>query len=45
MSGFFGFDPSRPRDQGHNTAAPGFSQTADPFAGLSRRDNYDDDEA
>ncbi|EPE07006.1 topoisomerase ii-associated protein pat1 [Ophiostoma piceae UAMH 11346] len=27
---FFGFDPSR-----HNTAAPGFSQANDPFAGLS----------
>lgn len=45
MSGFFGFDSSRPRDHGHNTAAPGFSQIADPFAGLSGRDNYDDDEA
>jgi DNA topoisomerase 2-associated protein PAT1 len=45
MSGFFGFDPSRPRGGAHNTAAPGFSQTADPFAGLSQRDNYDEDEA
>lgn len=35
---FFGFDPS-----GHNQAAPGFSQSHDPFAGLSgRRDNVDD---
>lgn len=43
MASFFGFDPTRPRD--HNPSAPGFGQTADPFAGLSRRDNYDDDEA
>ncbi|KAK1497243.1 topoisomerase II-associated protein PAT1 [Colletotrichum tamarilloi] len=38
---FFGFDPTRPA--GHNTAAPGFSQTHDPFAGLSRGDAEDDD--
>jgi DNA topoisomerase 2-associated protein PAT1 len=43
---FFGFDSTLPRDrsQGHNTSAPGFSQAADPFAGLSRPDD-DDDEA
>jgi len=36
---FFGFDPSqKPRGRGHNTAAPGFSQVADPFAG-PRPDN------
>ncbi|CZR63249.1 related to topoisomerase II-associated protein [Phialocephala subalpina] len=40
---FFGFDTSLPRDRGHNTAAPGFSQVADPFAGLSGRDNDNDD--
>ncbi|KAK1659007.1 topoisomerase II-associated protein PAT1 [Colletotrichum godetiae] len=38
---FFGFDPTRPAS--HNTAAPGFSQTHDPFAGLSRGDAEDDD--
>src|SRR4051812_29801795 len=35
MSSFFGFDAS-----GHNTAAPGFSQAHDPFAGLA---DHDDD--
>ncbi|CZS88969.1 related to topoisomerase II-associated protein [Rhynchosporium agropyri] len=40
---FFGFDASLPRDRGHNTAAPGFSQAADPFAGLSRQEEEDDD--
>lgn len=40
---FFGFDSTLPRDRGHNTAAPGFSQVADPFAGLSRPDADDDD--
>lgn len=47
---FFGFDSTLPRDRGggggdrgHNTAAPGFSQAADPFAGLSRPDDDDDD--
>ncbi|CAK7211525.1 DNA topoisomerase 2-associated protein pat1 [Sporothrix curviconia] len=34
---FFGFDASR-----HNTAAPGFSQTNDPFAGLSTGNAVDD---
>ncbi|WYZ45900.1 hypothetical protein EsH8_IX_000125 [Colletotrichum jinshuiense] len=38
---FFGFDPTRPN---HNTAAPGFSQAHDPFAGLARG-NADDDDA
>ncbi|KAG6027993.1 hypothetical protein E4U41_000795 [Claviceps citrina] len=36
---FFGFDTG-PR--GHNTAAPGFSQAHDPFAGLSGRGDEDD---
>ncbi|KAF4966094.1 hypothetical protein FZEAL_10693 [Fusarium zealandicum] len=35
---FFGFDNTR-----HNTAAPGFSQSHDPFAGLSGRDGDGDD--
>ncbi|KAI5463475.1 topoisomerase II-associated protein PAT1 [Mariannaea sp. PMI_226] len=35
---FFGFDTSGR----HNTAAPGFSQAHDPFAGLSGRDGGDD---
>ncbi|CAG9980478.1 unnamed protein product [Clonostachys byssicola] len=34
---FFGFDPTR----GHDSAAPGFSQAADPFSGLSGN-NVDD---
>ncbi len=34
---FFGFDSS-----GHNTAAPGFSQAQDPFAGLANRNDNDD---
>ncbi|CAK7270772.1 DNA topoisomerase 2-associated protein pat1 [Sporothrix epigloea] len=34
---FFGFDASR-----HNTSAPGFSQTNDPFAGLSSGNAVDD---
>ncbi|KAF9874673.1 topoisomerase II-associated protein PAT1 [Colletotrichum karsti] len=38
---FFGFDPTR--GGGHNTAAPGFSQAHDPFAGLSRGNNDEDD--
>jgi DNA topoisomerase 2-associated protein PAT1 len=42
---FFGFETSLPRDRAHNTAAPGFSQTTDPFAGLSRPENDDDDDA
>lgn len=36
---FFGFDTG-PR--GHNTAAPGFSQAHDPFAGLAGRGDEDD---
>ncbi|PBP20645.1 topoisomerase II-associated protein PAT1 [Diplocarpon rosae] len=39
---FFGFDTALPRDRGHNTGAPGFSQAADPFAGLSRQEDDDD---
>ncbi|KAI9052828.1 hypothetical protein LZ554_003101 [Drepanopeziza brunnea f. sp. 'monogermtubi'] len=49
---FFGFDSSLPRhrdhdqdhghNRNHNTAAPGFSQAADPFAGLSRHEDDDD---
>lgn len=35
---FFGFDANR-----HNTAAPGFSQAHDPFAGLAGRQSTDDD--
>lgn len=43
---FFGFDTNLPRDRGgHNNAAPGFSQAADPFAGFSGRDNGDDEDA
>jgi DNA topoisomerase 2-associated protein PAT1 len=30
---FFGFDPTRPRDRGHASNAPGFGQH-DAFAGL-----------
>lgn len=36
---FFGFDATTR----HNTAAPGFSQAQDPFAGLSGRDDAGDD--
>ncbi|KJZ79963.1 hypothetical protein HIM_00677 [Hirsutella minnesotensis 3608] len=36
---FFGFDATGR----HNTAAPGFSQAHDPFAGLSGRDDTGDD--
>ncbi|KAG0646076.1 DNA topoisomerase 2-associated pat1 [Hyphodiscus hymeniophilus] len=39
---FFGFDSTLPRDRGHNPSAPGFSQAADPFAGLSRPEDDDD---
>ncbi|KAK0119816.1 hypothetical protein ONS95_011248 [Cadophora gregata] len=39
---FFGFDTALPRDRGHNPSAPGFSQAADPFAGLSRKEDDDD---
>jgi DNA topoisomerase 2-associated protein PAT1 len=42
---FFGFDATLPRDRGHNTSAPGFSQAADPFTGLSRRGDDDGDDA
>ncbi|EHK98592.1 putative DNA topoisomerase 2-associated protein pat1 [Glarea lozoyensis 74030] len=38
---FFGFDSSLPRERGHDTRAPGFSQAADPFAG-PRPDDDDD---
>ncbi|KAJ0319077.1 hypothetical protein Brms1b_004053 [Colletotrichum noveboracense] len=38
---FFGFDPTR--GGGHNTSAPGFSQAHDPFAGLSRGNQEEDD--
>lgn len=37
---FFGFDPTR-----HNAAAPGFSQSHDPFAGLSGNDGSKIDDA
>jgi DNA topoisomerase 2-associated protein PAT1 len=38
---FFGFDSTLPRDRGHNTRAPGFSQAADPFAGPRPEDDDD----
>ncbi|KAG5940771.1 hypothetical protein E4U53_007542 [Claviceps sorghi] len=38
---FFGFDTG-PRAGRHNTAAPGFSQAHDPFAGLSGHGDEDD---
>ncbi|KAG6010127.1 hypothetical protein E4U21_000161 [Claviceps maximensis] len=38
---FFGFDTD-PRGGRHNTAAPGFSQAHDPFAGLSGHGDQDD---
>ncbi|KAG9245006.1 topoisomerase II-associated protein PAT1 [Calycina marina] len=38
---FFGFDHTLPRDRGHDTSAPGFSQAADPFSG-ARPTHYDD---
>ncbi|MCJ1391355.1 hypothetical protein MMC18_004218 [Xylographa bjoerkii] len=42
---FFGFDSSLPKDRGHPSAAPGFGQAPDPFAGLSQdRARYDDDD-
>ncbi|MCJ1404183.1 hypothetical protein MMC11_007408 [Xylographa trunciseda] len=42
---FFGFDSSLPKDRGHPSAAPGFGQAPDPFAGLSHdRARYDDDD-
>ena len=34
---FFGFDPTKPTTQTHNSKAPGFGATPDPFAGLSNR--------
>ncbi|KAI9740787.1 MAG: hypothetical protein M1818_004752 [Claussenomyces sp. TS43310] len=42
---FFDFDSTLPRDRGHDTSAPGFSQARDPFAGLARPRDDDDDEA
>lgn len=41
---FFGFDPSMPRERPHNSGAPGFGPTPDPFAGLSRRKPDEDDD-
>ncbi|KAF2838661.1 hypothetical protein M501DRAFT_1004447 [Patellaria atrata CBS 101060] len=41
---FFGFDTSLPRDRGHQSTAPGFGQTHDPFAGLSQRNVSANDE-
>lgn len=41
---FFGFDTNLPRDRGHPSAAPGFTQTHDPFAGLSRGQGIEDDD-
>ena len=49
---FFGFNPTKPPSQTHNTRAPGFGPTVDPFASLSGRNddnnvgetlNFDDD--
>lgn len=34
----------RLKGDGHNISAPGFSQTADPFAILDRRGQIDDDD-
>lgn len=31
-------------DRGHNTSAPGFSQTLDPFAVLNRKGHANDDD-
>lgn len=41
---FFGFDTTLPRDRGHPSAAPGFSQAQDPFANLSGGPGDDDDD-
>ncbi|MCJ1387132.1 hypothetical protein MMC17_010261 [Xylographa soralifera] len=42
---FFGFESSLPKDRGHPSAAPGFGQAPDPFAGLSQdRARYGDDD-
>ena len=35
---------SQLNDGGHNTSAPGFGQTLDPFAVLDRRGQTDDDD-
>jgi Topoisomerase II-associated protein PAT1 len=47
LMSFFGFDATLPRDRGHPANAPGFGQTPDPFAGVSRGlgDDDDDDDA
>lgn len=43
---FFGFNPTEPPEKKHNTRAPGFGPTPDPFAALSRGNIDDiDDEA
>jgi DNA topoisomerase 2-associated protein PAT1 len=42
---FFGFDATIPQDRGHPTDAPGFGQVPDPFAGISRGVEDDDDDA
>ncbi|KAI9773983.1 MAG: hypothetical protein M1839_001934 [Geoglossum umbratile] len=42
---FFGFDTTLPRDHGHPANAPGFGQAPDPFAGISRGIEDDDDDA
>jgi DNA topoisomerase 2-associated protein PAT1 len=41
---FFGFDTTLPKDRGHSTNAPGFGQAPDPFAGLGRAAQGDDDD-
>jgi len=39
---FFGFDAAMPRDQAHQSRAPGFSAAKDVFAGLGQNDgDYD----
>ena len=39
---FFGFDPLKPTAQSHNSNAPGFGPTPDPFAGFSSRGSKDE---
>ena len=40
---FFGSHATVSRDRGHPSAAPGFGQAQDPFAGLSRNRDHDAD--
>ena len=41
---FFGSHAPLARDRGHPSAAPGFGQAQDPFAGLSQSRGHDADE-